>query len=124
MHNVRHKIMGGLRKAGDAIRNFDDGYSEKIRDMYEGTNPLVQVAGMGFGGGHPSFRKGEIDRTATSRVGKAAEEVMEYALPAINAVPKYVLPAAGVTLAGKGLYDLTMQFGGAADQPEQHQLPM
>ena len=36
---------------------------------------------------------------------------MEYAVPAANAVPKYVLPAAGVTLAGRALMDATALLG-------------
>ena len=120
----RETVMGGLRKAGTAIRDMDDAYSDRIRDMYEGTNPLVQVGAVMFGGGHPSFRKGEVDRQATSRIGKGAEIAMEYALPAINAVPKYVLPTAGVTVAGRGLMDIAAAFGGQADEPEPNQLPL
>ncbi len=39
-----------------------------------------------------------------------------------NVASRYLLPAGGVTLAGKGLYDLTTQFGGKADQPEENTL--
>ena len=109
-----------LRKAGEAIRSFDDSYSAKIREMYKGKGGVAGVA-MGFMGGHPSFRKGEVKDAPGGQVGRA---IAEYSLPAINAVPKYVLPAAGVTLAGKGLYDLATQFGGAADYPEPNQLSM
>lgn len=43
---------------------------------------------------------------------------------AANFGVRYGLPAAGVTLAGKGLYDLTIAFGGGADYQEQGQLPL
>ena len=43
---------------------------------------------------------------------------------ASNMAVRYGLPAAGVTLAGKGLYDLTVAFGGGADYQEQGQLPL
>lgn len=43
---------------------------------------------------------------------------------AANMGVRYGLPAAGVTLAGKGLYDLTVAFGGGADYQEQGQLPL
>ena len=43
---------------------------------------------------------------------------------AANMGVRYGLPAAGVTLAGKGLYDLTIAFGGGADYQEQGQLPL
>ena len=105
--------MDGLRKAGQGIRSFDDAYSAKIANMYEGSSPAVQAASYMVGGAHPSLRKGEIDRvygpeTMPQRVGR---EVMEYAIPAANAVPKYLLPAGGVTLAGKALIDLAGQIG-------------
>ena len=45
-------------------------------------------------------------------------------LGAANVGVRYGLPAAGVTLAGKGLYDLTVAFGGGADQQERGQLPL
>ena len=104
---------GALRKAGAFLRNIDDAYSSKIRDMYEGANPAVRAAAYTVGGGHPSFRKGIIVRDIgpETRRQQVLNEAMEYAIPAINAVPKYVLPAAGVTLAGKGLIDLASALG-------------
>ena len=101
--------MGIFRRAGEAIRKFDDGYSAKIAQMYEGSHPVVDSIGSVFGGGIPSFRKAEVPR----KIGperhreRVIRETMEYALPVVNAVPKYALPAVGVTLAGKALIDLT-----------------
>ena len=43
---------------------------------------------------------------------------------ATNIGYRYGLPAAGLTLAGKGLYDLTAQFGNAADYQEPGQLSL
>ena len=102
-----------LRKGVAALRGMDDAYSAKIAQMYEGSNPAVQAGAYMVGGAHPSLRKGEVDRvygpeTMPQRVGRQA---MEYALPAVNAVPKYVLPAAGVTLAGKALIDMANVLG-------------
>ena len=80
--------------------------------MYEG-NPAAQGISVYVGGAHPSFRKAETDRvygpeTMPQRLRRKA---VEYGVPAVNAVPKYVLPAAGVTLAGKALIDLANQIG-------------
>ena len=84
-----------MRKAGEAVRSFDDAYTTKINKMYEGQpSPVAAIAAL-IGGGHPTFRKGQTD-----------SEVMNYALPAVNAVPKYVLPAVGVGLAGQAVVDL------------------
>ena len=88
-----------LRKAGNKLREMDDAYSGKIVDMYMGTkekpreytdNPVLgTAAGMGaiFGGGTPLKDGGVAAYT--------------------SAAAKYVAPIAGVTLAGKGIYDLT-----------------
>ena len=110
---MRERIMGGLRKAGEAIRGFDDAYSAKIRDMYEGANPTVKAIGYTVGGGYPSLRRGEVEREIgpETRRQQVQRQAMEYALPIANAVPKYVLPAAGITLAGQGLIELARGFG-------------
>lgn len=120
--------MGPLRKAGAAFRKFDDAYSGKIEKMYEGyadrveasgrkLNPLETLgvtAGYALGGAVPSTRK----------FPGVENEVIKSVLPAISAVSKYGAPAAGITLAGKGLIDLTAAYGGKADQPQPMQLTM
>ena len=79
--------------------------------MYEG-NPAAQGISVYVGGAHPSFRKAEPDyRDGASKFEQALGNAAVYAIPAVNAVPKYVLPAAGVTLAGKALIDLANQIG-------------
>lgn len=59
--------------------------------------------GKVFGGGMSSTRPAEM----TSAQPGMVDHAMSYALPVINAVPKYVLPAVGVTMAGQGLIALT-----------------
>ena len=102
-----------LRKAGEGLRNFDDAYSAKIRDMYEGANPTVRAMGYTVGGGYPSLRRGEVEREIgpETRRQQVQRQAMEYALPIANAVPKYVLPATGVTLAGQGLIEIGRNLG-------------
>ena len=122
------------RKAGDFFtellnkaRGVDDAYTARINKMYEGSNPAVRTAAVLAGGGHPSLRKGEVEHLVygpETRMQRGARNAMEYALPAASAVPKYVLPAAGVTLAGKGLMDLAASFGGPADQQQSGELPI
>jgi len=91
------------RLAG-GIRAFDDAYSNRIARMYPDTKAGVLAAS--FGGGMPSTRLAEM----TSGQPGTIDHVMAYALPAINAVPKYVLPAVGITMAGQGLLALTDQM--------------
>jgi hypothetical protein len=122
------------RKAGDFLsgllskaREVDDAYTARINKMYEGSNPAVRTAAVLAGGGHPSLRKGEVEHLVygpETRMQRGARNAMEYALPAASAVPKYVLPAAGVTLAGKGLMDLAAAFGGPADQQQPGQISL
>ena len=122
------------RKAGDFLsgllskaREVDDAYTARINKMYEGSNPAVRTAAVLAGGGHPSLRKGEVEHLVygpETRMQRGARNAMEYALPAASAVPKYVLPAAGVTLAGKGLMDLAAAFGGPGDQQQPGQISL
>ena len=96
------------------VRHIDDAYSAKIANMYAGQHPLVQAGAYMGGGAHPSFRKSEIAQGVygpETLPQRYSREAMQYAIPIANAVPKYVLPAAGVTLAGKALIDLANQLG-------------
>ena len=112
---------GQLKGAGKAVQKFDDAYSSKIGEMYEGANPFVQAAAYTVGGAHPSLRKGQVQMADNPQL----QAVLNYAIPAVNAVPKYALPAAGVTLAGQALMDLAgvvnSQLG---DGQEQGQINM
>ena len=122
------------RKAGEFLsgllgkaREMDDAYTARINKMYEGSNPAVRTAAVLAGGGHPSLRKGEVEHLVygpETKLQRGARNAVEYGLPVASAVPKYVLPAAGVTLAGKGLMDLAASFGGPADQQEPGQIAM
>ena len=91
------------------VQEFDQGYSDKIAAMYQDKGPVGQVAGY-FLGGHPSFKKPE-DVSRKTELDRALAPLIEYGVPAVNAVPKYVLPTTGVTLAGKALYDLIQLLG-------------
>ena len=123
----RESIANGLRKAGQAIRNFDDAYSQKIHDMYDGismraynegrqpstTEGITEALGLVFGGSQPSLRRADVTPTDADAgpMKQAAATALSYGIPVANAVPKYVLPAAGVTLAGKGLIDIAAAIG-------------
>ena len=114
---VKRKAGDMLNSIIDKLRAFDDNYTARINRMYEGANPAVQAAVVVAGGGHPTLRKGSIDG-----LEGAAQTAMEYALPVASAVPKYVIPAAGVALAGRGVMDIAAGFGGPADEQESGQL--
>ena len=104
------------------VRDFDEGYSEKIAAMYQDKGAVTPVA-TALLGGIPSFKKADmVPDTAFDRVIAPAAQ---YVLPAVNAVPKYVLPAAGVTLAGKGLIDMANAINAQlGDRQENGQIPL
>ena len=120
------------RKAGDMInrvidslRGIDDDYTTRINDMYKGSGPIMESFGAMVGGGHPALRKGVVEQDIYGperRITQGTRQALEYALPAISAVPKYVIPAAGVALAGRGVMDIAAGFGGPADEQEPGQL--
>lgn len=110
-------VMQRIRKAGkylleNAVK-IDDAYSDKIANMYAETNPVVQAAAYLVGGASPSLRKAQPQRDIgpETRGQMLGRQAMEYAVPAANAVPKYVLPAAGITLAGQALVEATALLG-------------
>ena len=114
-----------LKGAGDTVltgaRKLDEGYSNKIAEMYEGANPAVQAAAYTIGGAGPSLRKFDVEIADNPKL----QELMSYAIPAANAVPKYALPAAGVTLAGKALLDVASAINSQlGDGQEQGQINM
>jgi hypothetical protein len=122
------------RKAGDMInrvidslRGIDDDYTTRINDMYRGSGPIMRSFGAVLGGGHPSLRKGTVEQDIYGperRITQGTRQTLEYALPAISAVPKYVIPAAGVALAGRGVSDIVDSFGGPADQQQPGELSL
>ena len=128
--------MDGLRKAGSAFGNFDEKYANAVFDGTGGDNAMKTFFGnVGMTARAAPIK--ELDRffptseyearggygprdAASQRVGQS----MDAGLIAANIASRYLLPAGGITLAGKGLYDLTIGFGGGADQQEQGQLPL
>ena len=103
------------------VREFDEGYSEKIAAMYP-KGAVGEIAGDLLGG-TPSFRKVGIE--PDNEFERVIAPAMEYVIPAVNAVPKYVLPAAGVTLAGKGLIDIANAINAQlGDRQENGQIPL
>ena len=109
--------MQQLRKAGKALQNFDEMYAAKVAED--------------MGGAHKSPAQVNFGGSPLNSIGyDGAETIKDHliggsyaALTAgTNIGYRYGLPAAGLTLAGKGLYDLTAAFGNAADQPAPNEL--
>jgi hypothetical protein len=111
--------MGQLRKAGQALADMDRAYAGKVESHIDvNKQPLV-----GMGSTVPLadvFTPGQAD----SQAEKVLLAAMDAGVLTANVASRYALPAGGITLAGKGLYDLTTQFGGPADGQEPNQLSM
>jgi hypothetical protein len=140
---ARRKAGDMINRVIDSLRGIDDDYSARIRDMYKDANPVVRTLGTGIGGGLPSLRKATLSpftdnpivRDKMGRpvgrygpetyIGQKQRQLVEYGLPAVNAVSKYAIPAAGVALAGRGISDIVdNSFGGPADQQQPGELSL
>lgn len=118
-----------LRKAGKTLQDFDTAYAKRIEDdvkanMANMPGPRGVIEGVrGVTSGVP-LNKIYVDHGASNARERAQSIGMNTAVFAANVGSRYLLPAGGVTLAGKALYDLTTAFGGMADQPEPNQLSL
>ena len=124
---VRRKAGDMINRVIDSLRGIDDDYTTRINDMYKGSGPIMESVGAMIGGGHPALRKGVVEQDIYGperRITQGARNALEYALPAISVVPKYVIPAAGVALAGRGVSDIVDSFGGPADQQQPGELSL
>ena len=118
--------MLGIRFAGQKIRDFDDAYAAKVMDS-AGKIPGVGVIAQMIGGLPITYKTEPSPATEIAmdfaREGKgpaskgqvqrhqAIERAFGESVRAANAGVRYGLPAAGVALAGKGIYDLAAGEG-------------
>jgi len=111
--------MGQLRKAGQALADMDRAYANKVASHIDPQKqPLAEM-----GSAVPLadvFAPGQAD----SQAEKVLLAAMDAGVLTANVASRYALPAGGITLAGKGLYDLTTQFGSSADEQSPNELSM
>ena len=117
-------IMDNLRKAGTAFFDMDQKYANAFEAKLPSNPNIVQ----GFGGMGRAMPLRDINPITSDL------KLEDSALLAANIGSRYLLPAGGVTLAGKGLYDLTQGlyaaasatpvFGGPEDGAQPGQLPL
>jgi len=133
---MRKKIMDSLRSAGAKLNGFDQMYSDAVKKRVKGESPSARrdILADALGG---RWGDVEVDDELLSSMPnyiKAGARAYQYGVPAVGYATRYALPAAGVTLAGKGLYDLTQGlyaaasatpvFGGPEDGQQPGQLPL
>jgi hypothetical protein len=126
---MRKQLMDGLRKAGQRLSDFDAAYAERAsRDMGSvEKHPLRHLLGAS-----PLSQIGDVQ--ADTLAERILGEGLVLGTKATNIGYRYGLPAAGVTLAGKGLFDITQGlyamaadtpvFGGPEDGAQPGQLPL
>ena len=111
-----------LRKAGKFLGDLDAAYAEKVQSG-------IKNRGTMRSGLHELLSASPIRDTMQWHGAETRYEYLQAAalnttVGAANVASRYMLPAGGVTLAGKALIDLTNSFGGAADQQEPGQLSL
>ena len=136
----RQTIMDAIRMAGSKLNQIDTAYADALvpknldqpQNMMDIVNafglygralPLSDVKGAipaGFDAPYRSIGGQGPITAADARV----QSYMDAAIMGANIASRYALPAGGVTLAGKGLYDLTAAFGNEADYQEPGQMPL
>ena len=114
-----------LRKAGVALLRGDEAYSKRIRDMYGSEDPNTPLAQSMAGlllGGAPA-RTAFAPSQADSQVGQLKDRAAAIGFAASGLGARYAAPAAGVTLAGKGLIDIASALSNPVEQTEQAIMP-
>ena len=121
----RKTMMDGLRKAGSMLQSggkklldLDEAYANKVgKSIDPRTQPFAELT-------RAVPLRHTVGGTADSQIEKAMLVAMNAGVATANVASRYALPAGGVTLAGKALYDMTTQFGGVADQPQPNELTL
>ncbi len=98
-----------LRKAGSMMLDADEAYADALN--FPGYNASMQM-------GHaiPLRDMGDVVQVGDSAMHKAIGAVAHGGLATANVAARYGLPLGGLTLAGKGLMDLTGMFAGSTEQ--------
>lgn len=108
--------MLGIRKAGEALANFDRRYADRAYEDLGGDNAPLRGALGGIGVADIG-----VDPVPEKILDRIAVEAMRAGTVGTNIGYRYGLPAAGVTLAGKGLHDLSGNlFALSAEDAEQY----
>ena len=122
----RKTMMDGLRKAGSMLQSggkklldLDEAYAKKVGESIDPRRqPFAEITRAA------PIRDFLAPSNASNKLELALDIALVSSAGSANLAARYALPAGGVTLAGKALYDLTTQFGGVADQPQPNELTL
>ena len=98
--------MLGLRMAGKALRDFDQAYVDKILSNRNANTPEGQAAFQELTSGIPLADVYKYPNEGQTFIEKAGTEAFTAGVMGANIASRYGLPAGGLTLAGKGMYDI------------------
>ena len=126
VENMRVALMDLLGKGGERFRKFDDAYAQAVRDrlMLESgdprlNNPVGVVRNMAgaFAGAPITHGPALMVRAdGTEYLPETlVEKIAGYGTPVVGGVSRYALPAAGVSLAGKGIVDFVSMLNDDQD---------
>jgi hypothetical protein len=129
---VRSAAVTGKEKFLD----FDQAYAKKVEELLYPESERGGKGAMGVARGYGATVAGTSLKdilnnpvTITKKYGEkptAKDEILraafQYGLPVTNVGARYVLPAMGVTAAGKGLYDLTQMLSPYEKDEEEAQI--
>lgn len=118
------KFRENLRKAGQKIADIDEAYADKAAAFIggdpekRGKGPIGFARGIAGGVAGASHRHTGVDWEGHNPSNKEKRQARAAQIGIVGAGYgiRYGLPAAGVTLAGKGILDLTAAFTGMGDQ--------
>ena len=112
------KLKAGAKRAAQGLNELDQRYADSLySDNLGAFGSMTRTLPL-------SSIPGNTIRKDNSKTTKTVAGIMDGGLMTANVASRYALPAGGVTLAGKGLLDLTAQFGSKADEQEENQLPL
>ena len=104
--------MLGIRMAGKALRDFDQAYVDKILSNRSADMPKSQAAFQDLTTGIPLANVYKYPNEGETFIERAGTEAFTAGVMSANIASRYGLPAGGITLAGKGLYDISQNLLG------------
>ena len=120
MRKAGQALRIGAKKTARAASKLDTKYADAVdKGTNKGDNGMAYLTR-----GLPLKEVYKNPLQADSPTERVVGEAMSAGVMAANVGSRYALPAGGITLAGKGLLDMTAQFGSKADEPEDSTLPL
>ena len=110
------RVMDALRAGGKQALDLDERYSDAIYDRFKGNKVVSSMSSTPARMLIDNYKdNGLFPRTGMGVGADIGFNAALHGTTAANLLSRYALPAGGVTLAGKGLYDIAAGLS----QPEE-----